>query len=101
MRLADLDARFVVATDTGWRDVDAFADAQGVLFDCPKCLGHKIMAWWPNAPSQLAGDPSGGKRWNASGTSLDDLTLSPSILLTSPEGCGWHGFVRDGKILDC
>lgn len=101
MRLVDLDARFVLATAHGWRDVDDMSEAEGVIFDCPKCLAHKIMTWFHNAPLVLPGDPSSGKRWAPSGTCLSDLSLSPSILLTSPEGCGWHGYVRDGEAVDC
>jgi hypothetical protein len=27
-------------------------------------------------------------------------TLSPSINCNSNGGCGWHGFIREGKIVD-
>ncbi len=47
-------------------------------------------------------DPKG--RWTPSGTGLDDLTFVPgnparavSVLLTNPDGCGWHGYIRDGE----
>lgn len=101
MKLCDLDARFVAATDQGWRDVDTLGEAEGVLFDCPLCGDHKILTWFPNAPATVPGDPSGGKRWTPTGTSLADLSLSPSILLTSELGCGWHGHVRDGETVTC
>jgi hypothetical protein len=40
-----------------------------------------------------------GPRWDYSGTGLDDLTLSPGI------DCyfkcrWWHGFVRDGEVVE-
>jgi hypothetical protein len=69
-------------------------EAQGVMFDCP-CGKHSIMVWFRNPhvlPAAGEGAPPNDKRWElVSGTDLDDLTLSPSILLDC-----WHGFVVDG-----
>ena len=96
--LSDLDAKLVHTTTDGSQDVDALADADGVMFDCPKCRDHKIGVLFTAAPQGVAWDPSRGKRWTAEGTSLQDLTLSPSILLLS--GCQWHGFVRNGEAVD-
>jgi uncharacterized protein DUF6527 len=96
MKLRDLDAKFVHSTAQGWRDVDTFAEADGVLFDCPECGGHKVIVFSTDAPVELAAAPN-GKRWTLSGTSLDDLTIIPSIQLTS--GCMWHGIVQKGEVL--
>lgn len=37
-------------------------------------------------------------RWNVSGTGLDDLTISPSIL--SKGNVEWHGWIRNGQVVD-
>ncbi len=98
--LRELEARLVASTDEGFRDVDTFDDAQGVFFLCPKCYAanggsvgtHAVICWSPKAPATI---PPGPARWTMTGTGLDDLSLSPSVQLTS--GCMWHGFVTDGK----
>lgn len=38
-------------------------------------------------------------RWEMTGTSLDDLTLRPSILF-SPPGCAWHGYITNGELVE-
>lgn len=37
--------------------------------------------------------------WLRTGDTFDTLTLSPSILRTLPEGCGWHGWIRNGAVI--
>lgn len=73
-----------------------------MIFDCPKCRqpegSHAILAWFRGRGVPDNALPGPG-RWTVdSGSGFADLTLSPSILLTS--GCGWHGFVRGGEIVD-
>jgi hypothetical protein len=122
MRLRDLDASFLGAVAFDGRQyqrMDSIDGAQGVMFQCPKCAegqepfekdgrrgfrgAHYVICWFTNpinAP-RVADDvnPKPG-RWNAAGTSLDDLTFvgpgATSVLMTSPGGCGWHGFVTNG-----
>lgn len=112
IRLAELDARFVMTLDDKMqRRVDALAEADGVAFMCPKCyvanggpIGtHWIICWFRGrvADTQLPGPG----RWTPSGTGLSDLTFVPgdppvavSVLLTS--GCQWHGFIRNGEAVD-
>lgn len=82
------------------------SEAEGVIFECPRCTkgaghsAHAIRCWFAdrNLPADLEPKP----RWRASGTSIDDLTLTPSILLPGPDKdhCGWHGFVRNGHTVD-
>ena len=100
MKLTELDARFVtdVLHDGYWGigKCSTFEQAQGILFLCPKCFnesGHSILVWFKDrnvSPSALP-----APRWIATGTSLDDLTLSPSIDLG---GTDWHGFIINGEI---
>lgn len=85
--------------------------AQGVLFLCPRCFTknggpvgtHSVLAWFAGRGVPDDAKPGPG-RWIATGTSLGDLTLSPSVDLTKdaagnvvrPEE--WHGFIRNGEV---
>jgi|ERR1700682_4044910 len=106
MKLTDLGAEFLTeATLKGHRRTDSFAEAQGIMFQCPKCFAanngpigtHYVMVWFSNVAVPAPAECFPRPRWKLeSGTSLADLTLSPSILLPGPGGCEWHGFVRGG-----
>src|ERR1700674_5100465 len=90
--------------------VQTVAEADHVVFLCPACFAknggavgtHSVMVTFAgrNVPDEAGCRDADGKpsRWNASGTSIDDLVLTPSILLDAKrkptEGCHWHGFVR-------
>lgn len=84
--------------------VEKLEDAQGILFLCPLCFQqnngsvgtHTVQVTFDGrgVESGQGTHNSAGKatRWRVdAGTGLDDLQLSPSILLEF--GCGWHGFV--------
>lgn len=99
MKLAELDATFLRITDEITYQMDVpFAAAQGVMFLCPKCFitnggavgTHRVTCWFRDKGVPDAMRP-GPARWPATGTSLADLTLTPSVLLLS--GCAWHGEV--------
>lgn len=82
----------------------SFADADGLMFLCPKCFVeggrvsrgvHSVICWKPHVPQTTSPIPG---RWNMQGTGLHDLTLvagSSSIALQG-EGCKWHGFLQNG-----
>lgn len=127
MRLRDLDAEFIqhIAPNPdmphgGYRRVGTLEDAQGIVFQCPKCAigcdpgeedgrrfvrgAHYVLCWFRNPrtlpPVADDVDPKPG-RWWAVGTGIDDLTfdfgtppIAKSVLLLA--GCGWHGFVTNG-----
>lgn len=127
MRLIDLDARFMRhhvekadaghgrrlpdgTTQWGGFDVDCYspvvslADADMVVFFCPKCYAandggvgthvvHVELEGRSCPPSKNC-----GVRWSFSGTSLENLTISPSIQCVG--GCAWHGFVENGQTRD-
>lgn len=82
--------------------VESLADAQGLIFDCPKCnAGHSIEASFAGrgvADNQGSRNHEGKpSRWNVTGTGLDDLTLTPSVDCTRNGGpCPFHGFVTNG-----
>lgn len=108
MRLRDLDAMLLlIVSPTEFRtDVATLAEAQGIMFLCPKCfmeLGgpvgiHSVICWFKERGVPDDMDPKPG-RWNPSGTGIDDLTFVPpgavSVALLG-DGCKWHGFVRNG-----
>jgi len=96
-----LEARFIKLTDTGFQRVETIAEASGVMFLCPKCFAdikgkgcHSIVCWFEGKVSDL--EMPGPGRWTPTGTTIQELTLSPSINL-SGGGCGWHGFVQNGQ----
>jgi len=102
MNLRDLDARFLRMSDKGLRKAATLSEAQGVVFLCPQCFTknkgkvgtHSVVCWFRGrgVPDDLSPGPG---RWDATGTSIDNLTLNPSVSLPDP-GCGWHGWVREG-----
>lgn len=107
MKLRDLDGQ-LVRFEAGSEDrgyayhfVDTLAEADGVTFLCPHCFEknhgevgtHSVLVWFsgrPNVPTSIRPLP----RWEASGTSVDDLTISPSIDLGNGD---WHGWVQNGE----
>ena len=126
MRLRELDARLyrierrpdtwtelrdgqqvqISGTRSYYHEAATLADAQGVMFLCPKCYAenggpvgtHMVLCWFAGrgVPEDEAPLPG---RWNPSGTGIEDLTFvgpgAASVLLTA--GCCWHGFVRNGE----
>lgn len=109
MRLRDLEAEFLRFTGKGThlRGEVPLAEADGILFVCPKCWtdagkregAHSVICWFVGrVPDDTLPGPG---RWTPSGTGIDDLTFIPgnpprpvSVALTG--GCSWHGFVRNG-----
>jgi hypothetical protein len=87
--------------------VDTLAEAHGVWTPCPLCcrVGHPhgVLSFFPNAPLHPDTDLGKNKagqdvRWTPTGTSLADLTLSPSIQIQG--GCNWHGWIQNGETVD-
>lgn len=104
MKLADLSPRFYGAGGEGVRDRDGNPAPErsgvGIGFDCPCGCGTECYVPFENP---LDGGPplrddAARALWHRSGASFDNLTLAPSILRIS--GCGWHGFVRGGEIVN-
>jgi hypothetical protein len=127
MRLRDLDADFIAVVDAAARThrrAEGIEGAAGVMFQCPKCGeglergeedgrrfirgAHYIMVCFANpigasaAPTEFDHNP----RWLMEGSSLDDLTLSPSVNcdipwkdaagVEHPSSCKFHGWVKNG-----
>jgi hypothetical protein len=109
VRLTELEPRLLKITEDPavWRyEGVSFADADGLEFLCPKCwlenkgpIGtHAVICWKPHVPQTIAPIPG---RWAHQGTGLEDVTLvagSSSIQLIG--GCNWHGYVRNGNVVD-
>lgn len=109
MKLTELEPQFVRAVGSGGhQDVDTLAEAQGVIFTCPACYAkngnsdigvHSVLVWFRDrgVPDEAFPRPA---RWTASGSSLNDLTLSPSINLQTDERSRdeWHGFIINGEV---
>ncbi len=84
-------------------------DAQGMFMACPLCYSKKGNTLVGVHHVEVTFKDCGVKdhqgchnaqgkpvRWEVSGNSFDNLTLTPSILLQG--GCGWHGFVTQGLV---
>lgn len=96
---------------TTWRTVANIAEADRVSFLCPKCYGensgkvgtHRIAIDFIGRATPdvdcVHNDEGKPVRWSFQGTSLEDLTLGPSILIL--HGCAWHGFVEEGGVRTC
>lgn len=110
MRLFDLEPQFLKREDdTHFRHVDVLAEADGIIFLCPKCMAakgmqrpgvHSVICWSPKVPQTTHPVPG---RWEMLGGGFDDLTLragSSSVLLTG-EGCQAHFFIENGQIRMC
>lgn len=103
MRLRELGAYFIGDyADNRWKKSDKLDGAQGVTFECPceKCIAGRVNESGATTVTIYFANPVnaqpfiGERGWQMSGTSLDDLTLSPSILLRGT--CDWHGWVTNG-----
>ena len=105
MRLADLNPVFLSSGGPGISDARtgepiAKTEGVGVMFDCP-CGDHSeehrcyVPFRNPIGPGPMVRNTEQG--WYREGETFDTLTLTPSILRVG--GCGWHGFITQGKIL--
>lgn len=105
MRLIELEPTFIrfEGLDSFWRDVE-FSVADGISFLCPLCYvanngivgTHSIIVLFTRCNPAIM--PT-WHRWDMNGSKFDDLTISPSIRITV--GCNWHGFIRNGEIVNC
>ena len=84
--------------------IDKRPERDCLMFECPACdNGHMIMISW-NPPSLF----KSGAIWKKTGTTLEDVTISPSINCDVPwenskgnmqeSNCKFHGWVRNGQV---
>lgn len=110
MRLTELAPRFLGAGGYGVTNADGspVSKREGVMltFVCPKCgpdgARHGHVACYLNPAMDGAPYKRGSPCWNRTGDTFETLTLSPSILVKpdNGRGCGWHGFVENGEVVD-
>lgn len=86
------------------RHVATLAEAQGLVLFCP-CQygtdqGHGLVVPFKNAPEHnfgvVARDGITRPKWETTGSSLDDLSLNPSVDVGTPS-C-WHGWIQNGEV---
>lgn len=91
VKLTDLDPRLFIASHAPGADDGAaptLENAGAVEFSCPNgCTDHRVMV--PLKPWQSNG-------WDREGTTLETLTLRPSIQVVGR--CSWHGYVTNGEV---
>jgi hypothetical protein len=96
MKLADLNAKFL-STVTEER-------LSFVSFDCPcGCAVGTGFAFTPALDGSTVPE-SRHPHTRVSGSTIEDLTPSPSLLIYPNEkhGCkGWHGFLTNGELKSC
>lgn len=72
--------------------VGTLKEAQGLQFDDPVTPSHRVCI--PFKGCNVTSDENGGNQWSVSGSSFEDLTLNPSIVLRE-----WHGWVKNGVLI--
>ncbi len=80
----------------------SIGNAQGVLFLCPVCFKknggaagtESVLCWFKGRGVPDSATPGPG-RWDASGASFEDLTLSPSVNVDHEH---WHGWIKNGEV---
>lgn len=90
----DIDAPDVAPGDVEVRIIDGVV--WGYAFACPGCGGRSYLA---------LGDLDPGPRWSVTAGDAarpETVSLSPSILDAAGRGgCGWHGYLRAGRLEPC
>lgn len=95
----DENAAFVKRVGTEFEHKPTADGAQGIMFTCPKRdCGHIYVIWFENPLNveKVLPDQAHYPRWQRTGDTLENLTLSPSVHDVTPGGCGWHGWVKNG-----
>ena len=89
MRLTDLEPRLYGHGGEG----------VGMTFLCPCGCGIRAAVTFRNPIDGLGPFDAGGTpTWKREGDTFETMTLSPSILRTT--GCKWHGWIRNGEIVE-
>lgn len=110
MKLTELNPSFVGSGGEGVSDSEGKPVPErhgvGISFDCP--CGCKLPCFVCFENPLDGGLSVNGDRhtWKREGDNFEVLTLTPSILRVKwkdntgkEHGCGWHGFITNGKII--
>ena len=79
----------------------------GIIFDCPIHEHCSVGVPFSNPIGGGSGEPMHSSKalWERTGEDFDTLTISPSIHVlgevNGPDGCQWHGYVRNGRFETC
>ena len=84
MKLMDLNPRWATYAN----------GLRGISFDCPHCLTQRLGVALTTGPA--GEDAYGTKLWHYTGDTFENLTLTPSIDISSTGH--WHGFITNGQI---
>jgi hypothetical protein len=90
MKLSELNPKFL------GDPVDR--EGVGLACDCPCGCGTELFVPFSNPLD--GGQQYGPQGWERTGETFDTLTLSPSIQRYEPCPNRWHGFIRDGEIVN-
>jgi len=106
MKLAELNAYFVDAGGEGVFSADGSPAPKrrgvGVIMNCPCGTHGEDNQLYVPFEAPLDGGPCiERKGWKRTGDTIDTLTLSPSVLRSDPDGCRWHGWIRNGEAISC
>lgn len=93
--LRSLGAELVRWQRNGLHPVNLVQHADGLFFDCP-ALGHEhsLLVWFAGRSIPASLEPTA--RWTVSGSTIDDLTLVPSVNAAVSDPTCWHGWVTNG-----
>jgi hypothetical protein len=99
MKFVDLNPSWVGAGGEGISDRDGnpVPERHGVAvtFDCPCGCDLRAAISFTVA---LDGKPWRADGWTRTGDTFETLTLNPSIQRF--DGCRWHGFIRNGQVVE-
>jgi len=105
-KLSELDARFVGAGGPGVFNADESPAPErtgiGLSFKCPCGKEHdeydRVFVTFSNPIDGGAPvEPPRFPKWDRTGDSIENITLTPSIQRMDENGCKWHGFVTNGE----
>ena len=101
MKLSELNPRWAADYDILVGPVvvhDEDRKGMGITFDCPHCRTIRLGVFFSNPidGKPHTDDVDLSHLWHRSGTSFENLTLSPSI--DASLSGHWHGFIINGDI---
>lgn len=107
MKLTDpwFEARLEFVGEGRALHVESLDGANAVFFYCPCSFGgdagaHGCLIPFANPRNGVPHAP-GPQGWQMSGSSLKDLSLTPSLLIGGQAAQCWHGYLTNGEFRSC